>query len=184
MINYHRGLSLSLTKESARLAVLDFVPENAKNIITLPGEIFIFEGLLRKKIKDLNICSYETNKVVYKRNMSKNYFFIKNIFSDYINQNILKADLSNIDFAWLDTCYNPTADFQAKFVKQARNAKPGSRVVITVTNKLRNITQENRTKCSVDDFINVIEWLTSGRVLSVYNYKNNRSSMSMMFIQY
>lgn len=184
MINFNKSLSLSPTKESARLAVLDFVPENIKNIITLPGEIFIFEGLLRKKIKDLNICGYETKKVVYKRNMSKNYFFIKNIFSDYINQNILKADLSNVDFAWLDTCYNPTPDFQAKFVKQARTAKPGSRIVITVSNRLRNITQENRTNCSVDDFINVIERLTSGRVLSVYNYKNGRSQMAMMFIQY
>lgn len=184
MINYCKRLSLSLTKESARLAVLDFVPENAKNIITLPGEIFIFEALLRKKMKNLNIYGYEVQKSVYQKNMSKNYFFVRNIFTEYIRDNISNVDLSNIDFAWLDTCYNPTADFQAKFVKQARNAKPGSRVVITVTNRLRNITQENRTNCSVDEFINVIEWLTSGRVLSVYNYKNNKSSMSMMFIQY
>ena len=184
MINFNKSLSLSGTKESARLAVLDFVPQNAKNVITLPGEIFIFEALLRKKIKDLNICGYETKKVVYKRNMSKNYFFVRNIFSDYINANILTADLSDIDFAWLDTCYNPSSDFQAKFVKQTRNVKPKSRIVVTVTNKVRNMKQENRTRCSVDEFLNAIHWLTSGKVLSVYNYKNGRSPMTMIFIQY
>ena len=184
MSNYHKGLSLSGTKESARLAVLDFVPQNIKNVITLPGEIFIFEALLRKKIKDLNIYGFEKDKVVYKRNISKKYFFVKNIFSDYINANIFTVDLTYVDFAWLDTCYNPTSDLQTKFVKLTRNVKPGSRIVVTVSNRLRNIKQENRTRCSVDEFINTIHLSTSGKVLSVYNYKNGKSPMSMLFIQF
>ena len=184
MINYTRDLSFSDSKDKARQAVLEFLPSNTKNLISLPAESFMFEAQVKIKSPNIKIYGYEIRRPVITRNKRERFFIARTMLDDYVYGDVLKADLSTIDFAWLDLCSTPSLEVQSRFITQARNAKPGSRIVITLTRRIRNMLQENKPIATVEKFINLIHHLTNGKVVRQYDYTNGRSPMTMLFIQF
>lgn len=184
MNNYGDHLSRSVSKEEAREAVLDFLPEKVEKVISLPAQSFVFEAKVKVKHPTAKIYAYENTRYVYRKNIRNNYDVLKNLLSDYYNTDILKSELVDVDFAWLDLCNTPSVDIQAAFVTMARKAKPKSRVVITVTRKIRYMKKNNKPFATIERFINLIHYLTNGKVIKQYNYTNNRSPMAMLFIQF
>lgn len=184
MINYTRDLSFSEAKDKARQAVLEFLPDNAKNIISLPAESFMFEIKAKIKNSSINIYGFEFKQRIISRNKKERYFIAQEMLTDYIHGDVLKADLSNIDFAWLDLCSTPSVEVQSRFITQARNAKSGSRIVITLTRKIRNMKEQNKPLATIEQFVKGIHYLTNGKVVNQYDYNNNRSPMTMLFIQF
>jgi hypothetical protein len=184
MIGYTRDLSFSDSKYKARKTVLDFLPDNAKNIISLPAESFMFEIEVKIKKPDVNIYGFEFKQSIIRRNNKERYFITKEILKDYVHGDVLKADLSNIDFAWLDLCSTPSIEVQSRFITQARNAKPDSRIVITLTRKIRNMKEENKPLATIEQFVKGIHYLTNGKIVKQYDYINGRSPMTMLFIQF
>ena len=184
MTNYSNHLSNTVSKEEARRAVLDFLPEKVEKVISLPAESFVFEAKVKLKYPTAQIYAYENERIVYKRNIRNKYNLVKYLLNNYYNSDILKSELVDIDFAWLDLCSTPSVEKQAAFIAMARNAKPKSRVVITVTRKIRNMKKDNKPFATIERFINLIHYLTNGKVVKQYNYVNHRSPMAMLFIQF
>ena len=181
---FTRDLSFSDSKDKARQAVLEFLPSNTKNLISLPAESFIFEAQVKIKNPDIKIYGYENKKTVIRRNTKHRFFTLKAMLYDYVYGDVQKADLSTVDFAWLDLCNTPSLEVQSRFITQARNAKPGSRVVITLTRKIRNMIEEHKPVSTTQNFIKLIHVLTNGKVVKQYNYINKKSPMTMLFIQF
>ena len=181
---FKKSLSHSDSKDKARQAVLEFLPSNIKSLISLPAESFVFEAEVKFKNPDIKICGYEKTKSVINNNRQKRFLMTQKFLDDYIHGDVLKADLSTVDFAWLDLCNNPTLEVQSRFITQARNVKPGSRIVITLVRRVRNIKNNTRPIATIDKFINLIHRLTNGKVVSQYDYVNEKSPMAMLFIQF
>ncbi len=181
---YTRGLSSSPSKDKARQAVLEFLPDNARNIISLPAESFMFEAQAKIKNPGINIYGFENKRMVINRNKKYRFFNVKAMLDDYVHADILKADLSNIDFAWLDLCNTPSVEIQSRFITQARNAKSGSRIVITLTRRIRNMKKQNKPLATIEHLVKLIHVLTNRKVVNQYNYINNKSPMTMLFIQF
>lgn len=184
MNNYGHHLSRSVSKEEAREAVLDFLPEKVEKVVSLPAESFVFEAKVKVKHPTAKIYAYEKERPVYRRNIRNNYTVVRNLLTDYYNIDIFKSELVDVDFAWLDLCNTPSVEIQASFIIMARNAKPKSRVVITVTRKIRYMKKNNKPFATIERFINLIHYLTNGKVVKQYNYTNHRSPMAMLFIQF
>lgn len=184
MTNYNNHLSNTVSKEEAREAVLEFLPEKVEKVISLPAESFVFEAKVKLKHPTVEIYGYEKERIIYRRNIRNNYTVVRNILSNYYNTDIFKSELVDVDFAWLDLCSTPSVEVQASFVSVARNAKPKSRVVITLTRRIRRMKKENKPFSTIQRFINLIHHLTNGKVVNQYNYVNGRSPMTMLFIQF
>lgn len=184
MINYHRDLSFSVAKDEARQAVLDFLPEKVEKIISLPAESFVFEAKVKIKNPDVKIYSYERKQRVIQRNMHNRYFIVKHLLYDYCHSDVFKARLDDVDFAWLDLCSTPSVEVQKNFIHMARSAKSGSRVVITLTKKIRYMKNDYKPFATVEKFVKLINAFTNGKVVRKYDYVNGRSPMTMLFIQF
>jgi hypothetical protein len=184
MINYTRNLSFSESKDKARQAVLEFLPHDSKNIISLPAESFMFEAQAKMKNPGINIYGFEFKQRIISRNKKERYFIAQEMLTDYIHGDVLKADLSNIDFAWLDLCSTPSVEVQSRFITQARSAKSGSRIVITLTRKIRYMKEQNKPLATIEQFVKGIHYLTNGKIVKQYDYTNGRSPMTMLFIQF
>lgn len=184
MINYTRDLSFSSSKDKARQAVLEFLPETAQKIISLPAESFMFEAKAKMKNSNVKIYGYEQKQRVIQRNMRDRYFIVKHLLYDYHHSDVFKSNLEDVDFAWLDLCSTPSVEVQGKFITMARSAKPGSRVVITLTKKIRYMKEAYRPFATVEQFVKLIHMLTNGKLVRTYDYTNGRSPMTMLFIQF
>lgn len=184
-MGFHRGLSSSTSKDKARQAVLDFLPEKVEKIISLPAEFFAFEAIVKFRYPDAKIYAYEREKSVIQKNMHSRYFFIEHLLYDYCHSDVFKSNLEDVDFAWLDLCSIPSIEIQKDFIKLAHTAKPGSRVVITLTRRVRNIKNKDyRSLSTIERFIHLVQDFTKGKVLDRYDYINKNSPMSMLFIQF
>lgn len=184
MINYSNHLSYSVSKEKAREAVLDFLPEKVEKVISLPAESFMFEAKVKVKHPTAEIYGYEKKQSVYRGNIRHKYTLVKHFLNNYYNSDIFKSELVDIDFAWLDLCATPSVEIQAAFVTMARKAKPKSRVVITLTRRIRYMKEENKPFATIERFVNLIHYLTNGKVVKQYDYINGRSPMTMLFVQF
>lgn len=184
MINYHRDLSFSVAKDEARQAVLDFLPEKVEKVISLPAESFTFEGKVKLKYPDVKIYAYEKKQRIIQRNMHDRYFIVKHLLYDYHHSDVFKARLDDVDFAWLDLCSTPSVEVQKNFIKLARTAKSGSRVVVTLTRKIRFMNKDYKAFATIERFVKLVEAFTNGKVVRKYDYVNGRSPMTMLFIQF
>ena len=184
MTNFTSAHSDTEAKAQARQAVLDFLPEKVEKIISLPAESFLFEAAVKIRYPKVKIYGYEREKKIMNKNMINQPLIPKTLLYDYIKQDVFQSSLEDIDFAWLDLCSNPTTQTQFDFIRLTNSAKPGLRIILTVSRKLRNI-KEDKSHVTVDRLIKVINCFSrNGKVVRKYDYVNGRSPMTMLFIQF